>query len=80
MKKILGFLISVILLVGCSQTEEEHAKNARQYVQRNSVIVELEHNGSIHEFVWFADGYQAGLAHWPDCKYCDEKTVKGEEK
>lgn len=74
MKKILGFLIAVILLVGCCQTDGERVKNAaRQHVQRNSVIVELEHNGSIHEFVWFADGYQAGLAHWPDCKYCDAK-------
>lgn len=73
MKKILGFLMVAILLVGCSQTEEERAKNAQQHVQCNSIVVELEHNGSIHEFVWFSYGYQGGLAHWPDCKYCNAK-------
>lgn len=73
MKKILGILITIILLMSCSDSEEEQIKHRQAFVQNHTIMIEMEFNGNTHEFVWYASGYTAGLAHWPDCKYCNSK-------
>ena len=74
MKKILAILSVIVLLSACVRTEEKRTIRERTDVQSHSYIIELEHHGTVHEFVYYTDGYgyRSGLAHWPDCKYCKE--------
>jgi len=74
MKKVLSILVTIILLMGCSDySEEEQIKRHQTFIQNHTIMIEMEFNGNTHEFVWYASGYTAGLAHWPDCKYCNSK-------
>ena len=74
MKKVLDILVAIFFLMSCSDSDrEEQIKQYQVMIQKHTKLIEMEFNGSTHEFVWYGSGYAAGLAHWPDCKYCNSK-------
>ena len=87
MKKYLIVILLLCLTIGlnsCSSNDKDlinceinitnSKKSSTKTVYCNNsvlryVIIELTYAGKTHQFV---SGYQR-LAHWPDCKYCNDK-------
>ena len=75
MKKIIAIVIGLLLLCSCTvtiTTDDGKSKSSIE-VQKHSELVEIEFDGHTHEFVRYSMGYEGGMAHWPDCKYCKQR-------
>lgn len=74
MKKILIFVAFILCLSGCDyRTEEQRSELKRNYVQRNSSLIEITFNDETHEYVDYIDGYRGSLSHWEGCRYCKKE-------
>lgn len=86
MKKILIFIIGLILFCSCDQkTPQQKERERYEYISRDcqgsAELFELTFPNEYgekrtHQFiiVHFSD-YMNGIAHWPDCKYCKERGL-----
>lgn len=75
MKKILIFIAIILCLSGCdNRTEEQKIESKRNYVQRNSSLIEITFNDETHEYVDYIDGYRGSMSHWAGCKYCKNES------
>ena len=87
MKKILVFIIMLILCCSCGpekskqQRERERYESISHTCQDNCDLFEItlpDKNGEMrsHQFIIVnITDYRNGIAHWPDCKYCKERGL-----
>lgn len=87
MKKILVFIITLIICCSCgpensqSQMKSERYEYVSNTYQKHADLLELTFKDEYGEYrthqfvsVHYSD-HSSGIAHWPDCKYCKERGL-----
>ena len=82
MKKIIPFIIGLVLLCSCEEpkeAKERHLRHMTEFVQKNSILVDVsfpDEYGQMktHQVVFYinemGDHSTSAMTHWPECKYC----------
>lgn len=74
MKQIFIFLLIACLFISCDERPRSRP-NFSDVSNKGCVLREFTVRGKTHEYLMYESGYQAGMEHLPECKYCQKDSI-----